>query len=223
MPETIQLTAADGHKLACYASQPKGKPRGGLVIVQEIFGVNRHMRGVAEGYVADGYSVAMPALFDRVELGVELGYGDADIARGRELRGKIAWEQVLADVAAAAASLKGAGKLGVVGYCWGGSVTWLSATRLKNFSAAVCYYGGQVAMFADEKANCAVMMHFGDKDQSIPMSDVEKVRAAQKGAAEIHVYPAGHGFNCEERGSYHAESAKIARDRTLAFFRKHVG
>lgn len=223
MSETIGLTAADGHQLSAYRVDPKGKPCGGIVIAQEIFGVNHHIRGIADGFAADGFAVAAPALFDRTQRGVELGYQDADIAAGRDLRMKITWDQVTADIAAAAAALKGVGKLGIVGYCWGGSVAWLGATRLSSFSAAVCYYGGQIAALAEEKPRCPVMMHFGETDHAIPLTDVDKVRAMQKGAVEIHIYPAGHGFNCDERGSFDADCAKTARKRTLDLLRRHVG
>jgi carboxymethylenebutenolidase len=217
----VDLTASDGHKLQAWRATPKGKPRGGLVVVQEIFGVNRHMQRMTDGFAADGYLAISPALFDRVERGVDLGYGPDDIARGRELRAKIAWDQVLADVKAAIATVRKAGKVGVVGYCWGGSLAWRAATQ-SDCDAAVGYYGGMVAEFAHEKPRCPVMLHFGDQDASIPMTDVEKVKKAQS-HLPVHVYPAGHGFNCEERGSYDAGQAKLARERTLAFFRQHIG
>ncbi len=224
MSETAELTAADGHKLAAYRASPKDKPRGGLVVIQEIFGVNRHMRRVADGFAADGYACVAPALFDRVKRGVELGYGDADIAAGRDLRSKVTWEQVMLDIAAAAKALGGTGKIGIVGYCWGGSVSWLGATRLSGLSAAVCYYGGQIAPFAAEQPKCSVLMHFGDKDASIPLGYVDKIRAAQSGRpVEIHIYPAGHGFSCDERASFHVDSHRLARQRTIDFFRRHLG
>jgi carboxymethylenebutenolidase len=222
MGQSIMLTAKDGHKFSAYEAKPAGKPRGALVVIQEIFGVNGHIRRVADGYAADGYHVIAPALFDRVGPDIQLGYQDADIAKGREVRGKVTWENALADIAAAQAALKGSGKIGVVGYCWGGTLAWLSATRLDGFSAASSYYGGGIGNFAAEKPRCATQCHFGDKDHAIPLTEVEQVRKAQPGA-EVYVYSAGHGFNCDERGSYNAESAKIARERTLAHFRKNVG
>lgn len=219
----IELTAADGHKLAAYrADPPKGaKPRGAIVVIQEIFGANSHMRRVTDGFAADGYVAICPALFDRVKRGVELGYGPDDIAQGRDLRGKITWPQVLADTAAAIAEAKKSGKVGVVGYCWGGSVAWRAATQL-NCDAAVGYYGGMVAEFAGEQPKCPVMLHFGEMDASIPLSDVDKVRKAHPGLP-IHVYPADHGFNCDDRRQYDATAAKLARERTLAFFRQNIG
>jgi carboxymethylenebutenolidase len=223
MGDWITLTAADGHKLTAYEAKPSGKPRGGIVVVQEIFGVNGHIRRVADGYAADGYHVIAPALFDRVGKNIELGYSEADIAKGRDIRAKVSFEQALADVAAAQGALKEAGRIGIVGYCWGGTVTWLSACRLPGFSAASSYYGGGIGNFAAEKPRCPVQCHFGEKDHAIPLDEVDKVRQAQKENVEIYLYPAGHGFNCDERGSYDAASAKLARERTLAFFRKHVG
>lgn len=217
----IKLTAKDGFTLAAYRAEPKGKPRGGIVVIQEIFGVNRHMRAVTDGFAADGYLAICPALFDRAQRGVDLGYGPDDMTKGRDLRGKVTWEQTLADTAAAIAAAKPAGKVGVVGYCWGGSVAWRAATQL-DCAAAVGYYGGMVAQFANEKAKCPVMLHFGEKDASIPLSDVEKFKQAQPGVP-VHVYPAGHGFNCDDRAAYDDAAAKLARERTLAFFRSHVG
>jgi carboxymethylenebutenolidase len=222
----IELTAADGHKLAAYRADPPkgvngGKPRGAIVVVQEIFGVNRHMRRTTDGFAADGYVAISPALFDRVERGVDIGYGPEDIARGRDLRAKIAWPQVLADMDAAIKEARKSGKVGVVGYCWGGSVAWRAATQLA-VDGAVGYYGGMVAEFAAEMPKCPVMLHFGDKDQSIPMSQIETINKHHPNLP-IHVYPADHGFNCEDRKQYDAAAAKLARERTLGFFRNHVG
>jgi carboxymethylenebutenolidase len=219
----ITIAASDGHQLTAYEAKPEGAMRGGLVVIQEIFGVNNHIRHIVDGYAANGYHVVAPALFDRVSPGIELGYSQEDIAKGLEIRSKIAWELVLADVTAAQAMLKGAGKLGIVGYCWGGTIAWVSACRLHGFAAASSYYGGGIGNFAQETPSCPVQCHFGDKDQSIPMHEVEKVRNAQQERAEVHLYSAGHGFNCEERSSYHVPSAELARARTLTFFHRHLG
>jgi len=223
MGQTINLTAKDGHKFTGYEAKPSGKARGGLVMVQEIFGVNHHIKAMSDGYAADGYHVIAPGYFDRVGKDIQLGYSEADIQKGREIRGKINWDQILADTQAGIDALKGSGKLGIIGYCFGGSVAWLGATRFKDFAASVCYYGGQIAQFAEEKPNCPVQMHFGETDHAIPLSDLGKIRAAQGAIVELQVYPAGHGFNCDERGSYHAPSAKIARERSLAFLKQHLG
>ena len=216
-----QLTAADGHRLQAYESVPSGAARGGVVVVQEIFGVNDHIRRVADGYAADGYRVIAPALFDRVRPGIELGYTDADIAEGRKIRGQLSFDQALADVEAARKAL-GDRNIGIVGYCWGGTVAWLAAARIAGFAAAASYYGGGIGQFAAEHPRCPTQCHFGEKDHAIPMSEVAAVRAANPGV-EVYTYPAGHGFNCDARASFDAAAAKLARDRTLAFFRKHVG
>ena len=223
MGQTITLTAKDGHKPTAYEAKPSGKARGGLVMIQEIFGVNNHMKRTADTYAAAGYHVVTPGFFDRVGKDIQLGYGEADIAKGREIRGKLNWDQILADVQAGIDAVKGSGKLGIIGYCFGGSVAWLGATRFKDFSASVCFYGGNIAQFSEEKPNCPVQMHFGETDHAIPLSDVGKIRANQGAKVEIQVYPAGHGFNCDERGSYHEPSAALARDRALAFLKQNVG
>jgi len=217
MGSTIELTAADGHKLSAY-SAGSGDAKKGLVVVQEIFGVNHHMRNVVDRFAAEGYAVCAPALFDRVERGVELGYGPDDMTAGRGYRMKLTDAGVIADVEAAAKHLAGK-KLGIVGYCYGGTVTWWGATRTRSFAAASCWYGGGIAGTKNEKPNCPVQMHFGEKDQSIPMTDV----AAQP-QAEIFVYAgAQHGFGCDERGSFSQPDRDLAQQRTLAFFAKHLG
>ena len=222
MGTIIELTASDGHRLAAYRADPAGKPRGGLVVIQEIFGVNSHIRSVADGYAADGYLAIAPALFDRAERGFEVGYSPPEIERGRAVRAKVSLDDALKDVAAADTAAAPAGKVGIVGYCWGGTVVWAAATRLDGLAAASPHYGGGIAEIATERPRCPVMFHFGETDQQIPMTDVEKIRTAQPGQT-VHTYPAGHGFNCDQRGSYHAPSAKLARERTLAFLRQHVG
>jgi carboxymethylenebutenolidase len=224
MGETLTLTAEDGHKFAAYRAQPSGAPRGGLVVVQEIFGVNQHIRKVADGFAADGYVAIAPALFDRVERGYETGYAAQDIERGRATRGKLSTDQAMMDVKATVKELQKAGlKVGVVGYCFGGTIAWLAATRIDGVAAAVGYYGGGVADAADEKPKAPVMLHFGETDASIPKEAYEKVMKAHPNVPTF-IYPgAGHGFVCDERGSYQAEAAKLARERTIEFFRKHIG
>jgi carboxymethylenebutenolidase len=222
MGETIGLTARDGHGMFAYRARPPGEDAPGLVVIQDIFGVNSHIRFTADRFVAVGFDAIAPALFDRVRPGIEFGYGPDDIAKGREIRAQIAQADAEADVAAAVAQLRSEGrKVGVVGYCWGGSLAWAAATRLKGVAAAVGYYGGQIAEMAAEKPRCPVMLHFGETDASIPMSQVETVRSHHPDLP-IHVYPAGHGFSCDERGSYHAASDKLAFERTLAFLRQHM-
>ena len=221
MGTTVTLTADDGHRLSAYRAEPKGTAKADLVVIQEIFGVNSLVRQVADGFAALGYAALAPAIFDRAERGVEIGYGEADIARGREIRAKIGWDGPLLDIAAAAKALGGAGKVGCVGYCWGGSLAWLAACRL-DFACAVGYYGGQIVGFKDEKPRGPAMLVFGDQDASIPLTDVEAIRKAQP-KLPIHVFPGGHGFNCDHRGSYHQDSAAKALATTLAFFKQHLG
>jgi carboxymethylenebutenolidase len=222
MPARIQLTAEDGHKLEGYLSM-RGDPPIGLVVVQEIFGVNAHMRRVCDALAGEtGYAVIAPALFDRAERGVELGYSADDTARGRALRGKLTDNDVLLDIKAAAAA-HGKRRVGIVGYCFGGTVAWHGATRMQRFMAASCWYGGGIAAARNEKPHCPVQMHFGEADASIPMSDVALIREAQPGA-EIYTYPkAQHGFGCDDRASYSKLDAVLAKDRTVAFFAKHLG
>jgi carboxymethylenebutenolidase len=223
MGEMLTLTAEDGHRFAAYRANPAGTPRGALVIVQEIFGVNSHIKKVADGFAADGYVALAPSLFDRVERDFAIGYTQADIERGRAVRGKVSLDDMITDVKAAVAELTKTGtKVGVVGYCMGGTVAWLSATRIPGLSAAVGYYGGGVADAAEEQPRCPVMLHFGETDQSIPKEHYEKVMKLQP-KIPVHVYPAGHGFSCDERGSYHEASARLARERTLEFLGKNIG
>ena len=222
MGKMLELTASDGHKFGAYRADPAGKPKGAVVVIQEIFGVNNHIKRTTDGFAAKGYVAIAPALFDRAKKDIQLGYDPDSITQGREIRGKVGDEGPLKDIQAAIEAVTGAGKIATVGYCWGGTLAFFSATRLHGISAAVGYYGGGIAAAAGEKPKVPTMLHFGDKDASIPMTDVEKVKAARKDTT-IYVYPAGHGFNCDERGSYDATSAKQALDRTMTFIAQHVG
>ncbi len=222
MGRWIELTAADGATISAWRAEPKGAPRGGLVVVQEIFGVNSHIRGVCEGYAAEGYVAIAPALFDRIEPRVDLGYLPDDVARGRGLKAQASLDSALADVEAARAAVASAGKVGVVGYCWGGYVAWMSASRLAGFACAVPYYGGGMLDAAAERPRCPVLAHFGEMDPMIPVDGVRRFAAAHP-ESQVLIYPANHGFNCDQRASFDAPSAKLARERTLAFLRTHVG
>ena len=222
MGRWIELTAADGTTVSAWRAEPKGAPRGGLVVVQEIFGVNSHIRGVCEGYAAEGYVAIAPALFDRIEPRVDLGYLPDDVARGRELKAQASLDSALADVEAARAAVASAGKVGVVGYCWGGYGAWMSASRLAGFACAVPYYGGGMLEAAAERPRCPVLAHFGEMDPMIPVDGVRRFAAAHP-ESQVLIYPANHGFNCDQRASFDAPSAKLARERTLAFLRTHVG
>ena len=220
MANMTDLTAADGHTLSAYRTGPGQAPHG-LVVIQEIFGVNHHMREVCDAFAAAGYAVIAPAMFDRVQRGVELGYGPEDTQTGRELRTKVPEPGIIADIEAAAKAL-GNRPVGIVGYCWGGTVAWWGATRSHAFKAAIGWYGGGIAATRNERPNCPVQLHFGEVDQGIPLSDVEAIRAAQP-EAEIFIYPgAGHGFGCTERASFKPDARDLAQQRTLAFLAKHV-
>ena len=225
MGEIVRLKAADDHVFSAYhvaATGDRGRV-GGLVVIQEIFGVNGHIRDVCDAYGKKGYEVYSPALFDRVESDVELSYDEAGMERGIELRGTLKESEFLLDVQACVAEKLGEGEIGVVGYCFGGLVSWLSACNLVGVSAASCYYGGGIANQLDGTPRCPVMMHFGALDPMIPLSDVDKIREAQKDVV-INVYEnADHGFNCTQRSSYQKEAASLALERTLAFFAEYVG
>jgi len=218
----IQRVAADGHRFDAYIADPAGRARGAIVVVQEIFGVNSHIRSVADGYAADGYLAIAPALFDRVKKNVELGYTPEDIAKGRELKAAAPAEPALLDIAAAAQAVASAGKVGIVGYCWGGFLAWMAAAKLPGFACAVPYYGGGMLDNADLVPRCPVMCHFGERDSMIPVEGVKRF-AAKHGGQQVYIYAADHGFNCDQRGSFDAPAAKLARERTLAFLRTHIG
>jgi carboxymethylenebutenolidase len=222
MGHAIELKAADGFALSAYRADPPGKPRGGLVVAQEIFGVNSHIRSVCDGFAADGYVAIAPALFDRYERGVDIGYTPDDIAKGRELKGRAQVDAALRDVAAARDVAAGAGKVGVIGYCWGGFVAWMTASRLPGFACAVPYYGGGILDAAGERPQCPVMAHFGERDSMIPVEGVRKLAAAHP-EAQVFIYAADHGFNCDQRASFDAAAAKLARERTLQFLQGHIG
>lgn len=223
MGSMIELQASDGHKFAAYRAEPAGKPRGGLVVIPEIFGVNKHIKAVADGYAADGYLVVAPAMFDRAQRNYDTGYSQPEIQAGVAIMQKLDWKQTMQDAAASVEAAKAAGKVGIVGYCWGGTVAWVSAARLAGLACAVPYYGGGMPGFIGEKPRCPTLCHFGEQDQS---PTLEQARAIAKAHPEItaHYYAgAGHGFNCDHRPSYNAEAAKLARERTLAFLRQHLG
>jgi carboxymethylenebutenolidase len=215
MGEMTTLMARDGHEFNAWLAPASGSPRGAIVLAQEIFGVNRHIRSVVDGFAADGYLTIAPCLFDRVRRGIELGYSEKETQEGRGYRLQIPREKTMLDLTACLNVVKHAGRVAVVGYCWGGTLAYLSARELP-IVCAVSYYGGQIKDFLDKPPRKPVMYHFGDRDPHIPTSDVEKIRAVDPDGI-FHLYPADHGFNCEERGSYDADSARLARERTLAF------
>jgi carboxymethylenebutenolidase len=221
--ETISLTAHDGHVLSAYEARPRTSARGALVLAQEIFGVSGHIRRVCDDYAAHGYHVVAPAFFDRIRRGIELGYSGEDAKTGRELRSRIGWDQVFADVAAARDRVADAGRIAVLGYCWGGTIAWRSAAQIASIAAAVCYYATLIGPHIRETPRCPVLMHFGEHDPLATLEQAEQLRAAHGAELEIEVYPASHGFNCDEIANYHAASAAAALRRTLDFLAAHIG
>ncbi|MDI1343412.1 MAG: dienelactone hydrolase family protein [Pseudolabrys sp.] len=222
MGKQFSLTTTDQHKLGAYRADPVGKPKGGIVVVQEIFGVNHHIRAVCDRLAALGYVAVAPAVFDRFVRDFECGYTPDEIANARSYLGNINWDNMVHDMAAAQADMKGVGPIGVIGFCMGGTAAFLAATRLQGIAASVSFYGGSIVKFADEKLKCPMQMHFGEKDEGIPMSVVDEVKAKQP-EAEIYVYAnAPHGFYCDERASYRKESGDLAWSRTQEFFSKHM-
>jgi carboxymethylenebutenolidase len=222
MSDRVHLKAEDGHELEAYVAKPVGEPIAGLVVVQEIFGVNAHIRSVADGYAKDGFLAVAPALFDRYERGVELGYEGEDMKKAVSFVPKLNVDNAVRDTAAALDDVRSqtGKKCGVIGYCFGGTIAWLAATRLKA-DAAVGYYAGRIGLFAAEEPTAPVMLHFGRKDQHIPRKEVDEVAKAHPGV-EIYWYDADHGFNCNPRSSYDPESAKLARERSLQFLKKYL-
>lgn len=226
MGTSVDLKAADGFVFPAYVAQPAGHAKGAIVVIQEIFGVNSHIRAVADGYAKDGYLAIAPATFHRVKPGVDLGYSPDDISAGQALKAAVEAlpaPGVLQDIQAAIDHVAQAGKVGAVGYCWGGLLTWRSACELKGLAAAVPYYGGGMTT-PDEIARVPkvpVMVHFGDKDHWISLDSVEAFKKAHP-EVEVHLYSANHGFNCDHRGSYDAAAARQARERTVAFFARHL-
>jgi len=227
MGQFVNLKAADGLEFQAYVAKPAGKPRGAVVVLQEIFGVNAHIRAVADGYAADGYLAVAPATFHRVKPGVDLGYAPDDMSAGMALKAAVEAlpaPGVLQDIQAAINHAAQGGKVAVLGYCWGGLLTWRSASLLQGVSAAVPYYGGGITTAAEmaRSPRCPVLAHFGEKDHWIPLDGVAAFKKAHP-AVEVHLYAANHGFNCDHRGAYDATAAALARERTLAFLAKHVG
>ncbi len=221
MGRMIQLAAKDGVEISAYEALPDGNTRGALVVLQEIFGVNHHIRDVADDFATAGYHVIVPALFDRVAPGIELGYDAADVQKGIAIRAKTSLGDTLADIEAAVKAAAQAGRVGVVGYCWGGTLAYAAAAHVDGISAAVGYYGSGIANMLVGQLRCPVLLHFGDRDKSIPLADVEKIRRAHPDIT-IHIYPAEHGFNCTARPSYNPAAADLARRRTLDFLAEYI-
>jgi len=218
----IELSAEDGHVLSAHRSDPDGAPIGAVVVIQEIFGVNHHIRAVCERIAAQGYVAIAPSIFDRVERNFQCGYSPEEVAVARKFVANPDWAAMLRDTQAAIDAVKDVGPVGIIGFCLGGSVAYAAATKLSGLSAAIGYYGGAIVRFADDKPKVPTQLHFGEKDAGIPLSDVETIRA-KRPELEVHVYPgAQHGFHCDERASYDKTSADIAWPRSLAFFARYL-
>ncbi|MCD6679482.1 MAG: dienelactone hydrolase family protein [Burkholderiaceae bacterium] len=238
MGRWIEVISEDGYRLPAWEATPDKPARGAIVVIQEIFGVNSHIRSIADGFAADGYHAIAPALFDRVQPGFERGYDDEDIKAGRALAQKAGVDDVMRDLAATVKVASGAGaggagagsdaapgaagRVGIVGYCWGGTMSWVAAARVQGLACAVVYYGGNIASFVGEQPKCHVLCHFGKRDRTPSPEQARSVLQAHPSAAG-HFYDAGHGFNCDQRASYDAPASALARQRTLEFFAKHVG
>ncbi|WP_213764921.1 dienelactone hydrolase family protein [Caballeronia sp. dw_19] len=227
MSKQIHLQADDGHAFQAWCAAPDSPPRGAVVIVQEVFGVNQHIRQVCERFAGEGYLAVAPALYDRVERDCELPYGPEGVARGIAIRKQISDALALRDLAAAIAYVgeqRGVAEsgVGVIGFCWGGTLAWLAATRLAGIDAAVCYYGTGIAGYVSEQPGVPVMLHFGEQDKNIPAADVELIESRHPDL-EVFRYPAGHGFNCDDRPAYDAASASQAMARTLRLLSETLG
>jgi carboxymethylenebutenolidase len=213
--------ARDGHEFNAWLAAPAGKPRGAVVVIQEIFGVNAHIRAVTDSYAAEGYVAIAPALFDRVRKGIELGYNPDTMKEGFGYVQQLQPEKTLLDLAACIAVVKHAGRVGVVGFCWGGKMAYASACELP-LACGVAYYGGGIVKELARTPKCPMLYHFGGKDAHIPVSDVEQIRAVDT-RGTFYIYPeADHGFNCDMRASFNAAAAQLARQRTLAFLAQHL-
>lgn len=221
MDDFIKVTASDGHILDVYLAQAQGSPKGGIVLIQEIFGINSHMKSVADQYASEGYLVGAPSLFDRVESNIRLCYNSDDVVHGKELKESVGNKNPLLDIQATLNIVKSAGKVAVIGYCWGGTLTWLSACQVPGFSAAVSYYGGGIGALAFMQPKCPTIFHFGENDHAIPLMDINTLKSAQP-KCSIYLYPAGHGFNCEQRDGFHSSSSKIALERTIEHLEHNI-
>ncbi|MGH8206984.1 MAG: dienelactone hydrolase family protein [Steroidobacteraceae bacterium] len=222
MSQFETLMARDGHVFSTYVAQPAGHARGAVVVLQEVFGLTAHIRRVADSYAADGYLAVVPALYDRIHRDLVLGYSPEELQRGRGYLKQIDTSKAVLDIAAAAAMARHSGKVAVVGYCWGGTLAWAAGSEAP-FGAAVCFYGGRIAEHLTKTPSCPTMLHFGERDASIPMADVERIRAVYPQGI-YYLYAAGHGFNNEDRpGYYDAAASALARSRTHAFLSQHIG
>lgn len=221
MSEWIDLTAADGHRVSAYVARPAAKSVGVVVVAQEVFGVNGHIQAVTDGYARDGFLAVAPSFFDRIERGIALGYERPDVDRGLALTRQLDPAQTVLDAQAAIDFARRSGKAAMVGYCWGGTTSWICTAQAQHLEAAVCYYGGGIIANAMLKPHCPVMIHWGELDAIIPVAKAREF-IANHPAIDSYIYPADHGFNCDLRDSYHAPSAKLAKTRTLDFLHRYL-
>lgn len=219
----IELQASDGHVFAAYRADPASTARGGIVVVQEIFGVNEHIRDICDRLAGEGYAAIAPAIFDRQERGFETGYSPAEIEQAKRFIPSLDFDGCLRDVDACREELSKLGRVGIVGFCLGGTIAYLAATRLGGVSAASCFYGGMIQRFADEVPRCATELHYGADDQSIPEANYRDVEARRPDVSLFVYEGAGHGFNCDRRASYAPQAAGLAWSRALALFASKVG
>ena len=222
MGQDIKLTASDGFKLGGYRADPADTPKAAIVVIQEIFGVNHHIRSVCDRLASAGYVAIAPSIFDRITPDFQSGYSPDEVANARKFVADPDWAAMLRDTQAAIDAVKDVGPVGIIGFCLGGSVAYAAATKLTGLKAAIGYYGGAIVRFADDRPKVPTQLHFGEKDSGIPLTDVEAIRA-KRPDVDIHVYAgAQHGFNCDERASYDKNSADIAWPRSMDFFAKHL-
>jgi len=215
-----RMTATDGFESSVYVARPSGQARGGVVILPEIFGVNAHIRDVTDRYASWGYLAVAPSVFDRVHRDLDLGYDDADVRQGQALMREIDWEHAILDIEAAGALASEAGSVGIVGFCWGGTAAWVTAARGQGFACAVSYYGNAIPTVLNPVPRIPMMLHWGENDHLVSLERMNQARQAAP-EAQVHFYATGHGFNCDARPLYHAPSARLAQERTLAFLQRH--
>ncbi|MGY3584764.1 carboxymethylenebutenolidase [Bradyrhizobium sp. USDA 4341] len=222
MGQDIKLKASDGFELGAYRADPAGAPKGAIVVIQEIFGVNHHIRSVCDRLAKEGYVAVAPSIFDRITPNFQSGYSPDEVAEARKFVANPDFAAMLRDSQAAIDAVKSVGPVGIIGFCLGGSIAYAAATKLTGLSAAIGYYGGAIIRFADDKPAVPTQLHFGEKDAGIPLSDVETIKS-KRPEVEVFIYPgAQHGFHCDERASYDKASADIAWPRSMEFFAKYL-
>jgi len=217
------MTMSDGAEIGVYHVAPKAKRRGGLVLIQEIFGVTEHIKECCDSYADEGYEVLGPSLYDREAPGFAVSYSPEDIQKAIKIaRGEHPFDLSIADSQTCIDALKAKGKVFITGYCYGGSVTWAAACKCDGLAAASGFYGGNIPQMAEWKPKCPTILHFGRHDHGIPMEQVERIGKLHPDV-KVYVYDAGHGFNSDRRTDYNAEAAKLAKQRTLELFKANGG